>query len=137
METLSKDIALNIRQETRDLCLRLRYETNLEDWDIYKQEDLGVFLGLFLELGTPTPLEAQLIGLHLWALEQHNACFPGDIVPVLANAGFCGFGPNPKLYYQPLTGKITDSPKVWMDRHWGPVYRIEFDRAERVERDHI
>lgn len=140
------DLKLNIRPETRALCQRLFYhEANLGQWDRYSEAGLARFEQEFLEAGLPTPLEAQLLGLHKWALERANCVFPGRIVAVLCNIGFCTFqvrgqfGYNetarnrPRIFYQPLSGLITDNPRLRLDRHWGDVYRVEFDHAERVD----
>lgn len=141
------DLKLNIRPETRALCQRLFYhEANLGRWNRYNVEGLKQFEHEFMELGLPTPLEAQLLGLHKWALERNNCAFPGDIVAVLCNVGFCTYqipgtqgrksgAPDnrPRIFYQPLSGLIYDRPRIWIDGHWGPVYRVEYDRAERVD----
>lgn len=138
------DLKLNIRPEVRELAQRLFYhEANLGQWNRYDEAGLARFEQELLSLGLPTPLEAQLLGLHKWAMERQNCAFPGDIVAVFANVGFCTLqvpgtkdrhetsDNRPRIYYQPLSGRIKQHP--CFDRHWGPVYRVEYDRAERVD----
>lgn len=61
MNLSENDIALNIRQETRDLAIDFWYRRWLCDpdggyWSPYTDEGLREFLAELLELGTPTPL---------------------------------------------------------------------------------
>ena len=151
MNLSENDLALNIRQETRDLAIDFWYRRWLnareQTWSPYAEEGLREFLAEFLELGTPSSLEAQLIGLHMWAQEQRNATLPGDIVKVLANVGYCRVQQSgltddpenppdnkPKRYYQPLAGK-TATALYWFDRHWGPVYDVQYEAAYRLDND--
>lgn len=152
MNLSENDLALNIRQETRDLAIDFWYRRWLnareQTWSPYAEEGLREFLSEFLELGTPTSLEAQLIGLHLWAQEQENATMPGDIAAVLANIGYCRMQQpdliddpenpraysKPMRYYQPLSGRKGDV-LLWFDRRWGPVYDVQREAAYKLGDD--
>lgn len=144
MSKFSNDLALNIRPSTRALCSRLWYKTTDAQWNKWQLEGLQQFEEEFLSTGLPTPLEAQLLGLHRWALDQkHNAVEHGRIVAVLANVGFecmqTGDGQEreestngkPSIYYQPLTGYLSES-NLWLDRHWGRVYQVGYNEAVRL-----